>query len=462
MAAARSGFDSVNPGIPLGLMSIEAPYSGYPDAEWLDATTRGGEVAAMLRPGGGFWNDDAPSALLGKAHSVGRQNAFLAGPARDIQYEHENFPYLPFAKSDTLFVAELAAAAAAGCTGAVLNFLDIVGNPFEEYVDRFEALRDARQFLDAVAAACGGRPCRGLWQAFGKEHVAALGLDAAWPNEGGKWGLDLQAMNELFTLGLPPAYAREGACATILCGDGVNEWSDEELDHYLSGGVLLDGQALSRLEERGLGGLTGWRIAGTREVDTLQRFTADPINGRFAGWRRDARPTFHTFTTFLIEPLDPAARALAVAEDFTIAELGVCEGVFENRLGGRVAVLGYSPWRVLGSLAKTSQLRALARWVSRETLPAWIDSFHRMAVWSHRDTDGHPVHLVINASIDTARDVILAGSDMPKTCEALAPDGTTHALTPRRSECETVLRVTLPTMAAWSALLVRGEGGGSG
>ena len=448
---ARTATDSVTPGIRLGFMTGEISYSGYGYEVWADAMAGAQGLDVKFRPGGGFYNDDKPLDLLGKCHSVGRQNAFVPAAVADIQYEHENFPYIVLNKSRTIYMAEIAGAIAAACTGVALNTL--TANPLEEFRPHFGALKDARPFFDQLVAACGRSTCEGLWTAFGPDHIAAMGPDACWPGPGA-WGGDLHALNEVFALGLPAAYTRGGATVTILTGDNVLEWSDEQLRELFASGVMLDGPALQRLAELGLADLTGWEIVGTREADTIERFAADPLNGRFAGRRRDCRPSFWPRTTYLLQPTDPAARPLAECQDFTPTDHGCCGGVFENRLGGRVAVFGYYPWSMLGSLPKTTQLRNVTRWLSRDRLPAYVESHHRIALWCRRDAAGRPAFVLINAGIDPAEGVVLKAQDPAAACQTLDIRGggtTLHADGtdgPYRS-------LHLPTMPPWSALLVR-------
>ena len=110
----------------------------------------------------------------------------------------------------------------------------------------------------------------------------------------------------------------------------------------LSGGVMVDGPGLAELQELGLGEYAGFQVSGKRELDMFEAFTQDPINGRFAGWWRDCHPTFFPDPAYLVQPL-AGARVLAEIVDFEGVSSGPCAGVFENSLGGRVAVMGYYP-----------------------------------------------------------------------------------------------------------------------
>ncbi len=449
---ARTAVDSVLPDICLGFMTGEISYSGYGYEAWREALAGPQRLEVKFRPGGGCYTDEHPLALLGKCHSVGRQNAFVPAAVTDIQYEHENFPYLVLNKSRAAYTAEIAGAIAAGCTGVALNTLGISGDPIEEYRPYFETVRDARPFFDELVATVGRSSCEGIWPAFGLDHVAALGPAGVWPGPG-SWGGDFHVLNELFTLGLPAAYTRSGASVTILTGDTVHEWSTPQLQEMFAGGVILDGAALQRLMELGLADLVGWEIAGTREKDTIERFTADPLNGRFAGWHRDCRPSFWTQPTHLLRPTAPTARPLAQCQDFTPTDHGCCGGVFENCLGGRVVVFGYFPWNMLGNLAKTTQLRNVTRWLSRDRLSAYVESYHRIALWCRRDAAGRPAFVLINASIDPAEGVVLKARDIAGPCQTLDMRGGRTTL-PAEDADGPYRPLRLPPLPPWRALLV--------
>ncbi|MBI2192776.1 MAG: hypothetical protein HYU36_12415 [Planctomycetes bacterium] len=93
LAHLRAAVDEVDPRIPLGLMTGETVYSGLGFDAFAQALAGPRSIEVKWRPGGGFYTDEVPSHLLAKAHSTGRQVSLLPPCIRDIQYEHENFPY---------------------------------------------------------------------------------------------------------------------------------------------------------------------------------------------------------------------------------------------------------------------------------------------------------------------------------------------------------------------------------
>jgi hypothetical protein len=453
LALVRTAVDTVNPALPLGLMTGEIDYSGNGYDVWAAALAGPRGVPVKMRPGGGFYTDDGPGGLLGKAHSIGRQVAPLPATVTDIQSEHENFPYQRLKKSVAVFTAEIAAYIGAGCTGTALNVNGISGDPFDEYLPLFDAVRARRPFYDAAVVAFGRSAPEGLWSPNPPDAYAALHTGGDWfsaPSWGGMHG----HLQELTELGLPMAYAPAGARVTVLAGDGVYALSREALLQALAGGVLLDGAALAALHALGCGEYTGFAIAGERRVDTQELLSADPLNGRFGGWMRDCRPSFWPQPSYVLQPLSGDARALSTLIDFAGTAFGPASGVFENALGGRVAVFGYYPWASLQSLAKASQVRAVARWLARETLPAWVPGFHKAAVWARRDAQGRPALLVLNASIDAADALPLAVLDAP-ALTVTAMDGTPASL-PQTGTDGAYGLYALPHIDPWQAVLVTG------
>lgn len=395
-AQIRAAVDGVNAELPLGFMSCGMVYEGMAFAQWGQTLAGKRHVPVKWRPGGGFYTDDNPLGLLRKAHQIGRIAGAIPQADEDVQYEHENFPYQKLKKSETVFVAETGAAMAAGCTGVALNLMGISPDPIAEYVPYFDRIRAAQPLFDRLVALAGRSPCEGIWPSITPDLWAV-----------GNQVDPLACLTELAEIGLPPAYAPEGAKVRLLSGRAVRAFSRAELERMLSEAVLLDGPALRCLEEMGLGDLAGFEITEVRDHDTIERFTNDSLNGPHAGWWRDCRPSFWRTDAFLLRPLGDSARVLSELIDFDRQSHGPVMGVVENRLGGRVAVLGYYPWTALQNLAKTTQLKGLCRWLSGDRLPAYVSSFHKVALWCRRDAEGALVIPLVNASIDSVQGVRL-------------------------------------------------------
>ena len=453
LAHIRAAVDAVDPALPVGLMTGENFYSGFAYDEWAHALAGAQGTPVMWRPGGGFYTDDWTPGLLGKAHSIGRQVAALPAAVADIQSEIENFPYQRLKKAASTLALEVAAYIGAGCTGAALNCVGFVNaDPKQEYLPYFDAVRDCRAFLDRAVAAFGRSPAAGVWQALDRDEYATLRADGDWTAAPGWHGPN--ALAEWAEIGLPLAYGREGAAMTMLSGDSCLAFSREELSDLLAGGVLLDGPALRRLAALGFAEDIGFEVVGVREDDTIEQLTADPLNGPLAGAQRDCRQSFKWWSqpAYLLRPLSPAARVLAEGVDYGGASHGAVFGICENARGGRVAVCGYFPWSYLQTRAKTIQLKTLCRWLSRESLPALVDSYHKLAVWSRRDAAGNPALLLANVSLDPAHQIrILVRGAGPITLTRM--NGREETLPPLGEDGPYTV-FDIPHIAAWQAVLL--------
>jgi hypothetical protein len=447
----RGAVDQVDPAIRLGLMTAETAYSVYGFAEWNTALAGARRLPVKWRPGGGFYDDGAPGALLGKMQVVGRQVSLVPAGEVDVQYEHENLPYQVLRKSSTIFKVEILAAVGVGCTGVALNSLGMAGEPLTEFLPWLDGVAAIRPGIAKAVATFGRSPCRGLWAAWNRDHQAAMGLGDDWLKSP-MWGGQLGTCNELAEIGLPLAYTLASAAVCLLSGDGVSQFADAELRELFAGAVMMDGPALARLHERGLGALAGFALRGPRERDSIERFTGDPLNLDLAGRQRDCRPSFWQEKTWILDP-QPGARVTAEVIDFTPTVHGACAGVFENALGGRVAVLGYYPWRMLHTLAKTRQMKALVRWLTRDRLPALVESYAKVALWCRNDAQGRPALLALNASLDAQRDLALLVGGLGPEARLIGNDGAERRILSQGRD-GAYERFVVPQLAPWDAVVL--------
>jgi len=193
----------------------------------------------------------------------------------------------------------------------------------------------------------------------------------------------------LAEIGVPLSSDRPGS-GVVLTGRVVEAFEDAELRQMLSGGVWMDSGALEVLAMRGLGELTGVRIARRIDNGAMERFTSDPLNGSHERFVRDARIEFWGDArgqADVLEPTAPGVRVLAVMENYFHRVYGPCMTAFENPLGGRAVVLGYAPWMFLGSEAKRAQWLNVADWLTRDSLPVRIDEAVRLVPFVRLSAD---------------------------------------------------------------------------
>ncbi len=131
-------------------------------------------------------------------------------------------------------------------------------------------------------------------------------------------------------------------------------------------------------------------------------------------------------------------------------------GVFENRYGGRICVSGYYPWSFMESLSKSSQMKSVFRWLSKEQLPGYIDSFHKVSLWIREPQNGTISLAVANASFDDAENVALMLRTENDKITIL--DRECNETTVRASETDGVYKkFIIPRIGAWQVQLITNE-----
>lgn len=399
---------SLKPGLPLGQMNGDNFYQGHDFDRWAEVLAGPNRVPVMWRPGGGFYCDDSLRELVSKAHAIGRQIALLPETVASIQSEIENFPYQRLKKAVRTTTVEAAVHMAAGCTGAAFNVLSMYNEPLDEYEPLLRQLHAARPFYSLLARELGRAHPRGIHTGWRKNSFAVVNLDKDNWFDPEFWRMMGEYAVEVFELGLPACYAPAEAAVTLFTGDAPLAWKREDLERVLAGGVYLDAPALQRLNRMGYAHLTGFEIERWIAADTLEVFTDDPLNGAFAGRRRDGRQSFWDSRAAMLKPRAASARTLARAVNYADEALGdCCMGVFENERGGRVCVAGYYPWLFLQNLSKSSQIKAVMRWLSKDSLLAHIDSFHKINLWVREPEPGKLAVVALNSCLDPVQDVVL-------------------------------------------------------
>ena len=248
LADVKEAVRGVNPQIALGLMTAGAEwttYSGQAFDRWFKALG-----ATKARPGGGFYEDATPIAMVGKALSCGRQRASLPKGVSDVQYELENFPYQRLKKSATAVVDECSLALAYGLNGIAFNMLGMTPN-FENSTPWMAALPAVRPLWEDWVAHADGLPTAGLWPAWSSRLMGRRTIrpGESWLDGAPRHNVSLP--NVLGEIGLPVAADAPG-CGTVLCGRVAEAFTEDELRTMLAGGVLMDTMALEVLTERGL------------------------------------------------------------------------------------------------------------------------------------------------------------------------------------------------------------------
>ena len=216
----------------------------------------------------------------------------------------------------------------------------------------------------------------------------------------------------------------------------------------------MDSCALEVLWSRGLGEFTGVRPGKKVLGGAVETLTAHALNGRFPGDGRDALME-SADNVRALDLVQPGVAELARLTGYDGRDHGCCLSVYENALGGRVAVSSYVPWRRLGSLCKRSQLTELMDWLGYDKMPVRIDALRRVATFVRMSGDGaRYAVLLINSTLDTAEPFELRVRATARKAEVVMPDGAL-SLTVLPGEGE--MRVAVPALGPWQPAVILGS-----
>jgi hypothetical protein len=394
----------LRPGMPLGFMTGDRFYEGYDFDNWAKVLAGKNNLPVVWRPGGGFYQDNVPGDLAGKSHDIGRQISVLPKDVVSIQSEIENYTYQRLKKSANVTGLEAASHIAAGCTGAAFNVLTFYDEPLTEFEPLIARLHELRPFYDKMVSQMGRSSISGISSFWNKNSFSSANLkEGSWFNA----GVSL-ASYELDELGLPTSYNASTASVIKLKKDNINGLSDKEIERLLSKGVYMDAEALIQLNERGFKELTGFEITGAEKMDRIEKLTAHPLNGNFSGRERDTRMAIYKSEAYTLKKTNPRAESLSGLIDYADKPAGeTTMGIFENRLGGRICVAGYVPWGNVHTLSKSSQMKSVFRWLSKDDLLGYVDSYHKINLWVREAQKDKTVLAFTNSSFDPAKNVVL-------------------------------------------------------
>jgi hypothetical protein len=440
----------LKPAMPLGFMTGDRFFEGYDFDAWAQTLSGANHAEVRWRPGGGYYADNNTAELAGKSHDIGRQVSVLPKDVVVIQSEIENFPYQRLKKAANIVALEAASHIAAGCTGAAFNVLSFYDEPLDEYEPLVAKLHQSRAFFNRMVRSLGRKELSGASVLWDKNSYATINI-----NEG-KWlsGGNPVIRPEVYETGIPASYNYKNASVIMLNKNSVYSLSDVEIKRLLSKAVYMSAEALQQLNEMGYGALTGFKVVDTASADRIEQFTGHALNGLFAGRERDNRQSFYREPVYSLQKTDSAAESLSRLIDYARLNKGnITMGLFENSLGGRICVAGYYPWNYMGNLSKSSQVKNVFRWLSRESLLGYIASFHKINLWIRTPEKDNLALAFSNASFDPARDVVLMLRTSRTFIRVYDMDGKEQRIASSGSEAP-YRKFIIPHIAPWEMVLV--------
>ncbi len=329
-------------GSRLGLMSSSPEAhaaEGRRWEKWWEALA--GDKPPIHRPNYWGYSDTLGSALLSSIAALD-QNRIVQPDEVENGPEVECFPYGRWNKSFRQIGAQMALGQIMGASDLKISVYDQIGNLPSDEPQRAEFLRGWRPACDWLADEFPmslqpvgvGIP----WsQDMGRQiHTDGSGKwqSLVCPSRG--WASWLGSAGHAFSM-------RPSPVINALGGPVVWSFSDGQLREWLSRAVLIDGVAASILLERGMGELIGVRSGHFITQSNVLYSIENCLDEAFAlrvGAQMSVNDKRYADGLFQAE-LGKGARVVSDLRSPTFEVVGHGLVIFENELGGRVALV---PW----------------------------------------------------------------------------------------------------------------------
>ena len=312
----------------------------------------------------------------------------------ELIHESDSFPHTRFFMSSSKLKSLMTAAFAYGLDDSLFYINQYLENPLEEEGYREMYLEESSRFsaLKLAVKGCFVDGC---------EIFREPGTSSNWVNITGR-------------LGIP--YTSKGGKVKLVSGDIVEQMDETEITGLLKGSVFLDGRAALLLCQKGFSDLIGAEIS-SREDTILPPFyegIRNPenfanINNRLmynVAWafNKNNRDCFYQIkalagaevvTEFLNSRNEPFYPALTR---------------FENRLGGRIAVMAYNlndNYIITRSISlfnysKKELIRQTIEWLGKEPLPVFVkDVPNAFCIFSRSKSNDYAIVVVTGLNSDT-------------------------------------------------------------
>lgn len=333
--AIEQAVHAVDPQVQLGQMTsgVEADqFQGRDVLEFLQ-TLAGEKHRPFLRPPGGYYSETLGDALL-LGGAAGLKYRRLLGDKADFVSEVEVYsPRNIFTKSAKMLDLQMQLHALTGYNYLSLNLLDHFGTPPAQSREYLQQLRDRKSYYSSLNRLTANKENWGVGMALPDHYVQSLKRGRF-----GKLGSNSYAYL-LQKLGIPICYRQTQV--NFLTAELIDCYTDQQLEEFFRGGVILDEEGTKAALERGFGHWMG--IDGITPVTTAcyEQLTADPFNGGYANNRFPVY-TGNLHASEVCYNLTPApeARVLTRLADATLQSFGAATVYFENELGGKVLSLG--------------------------------------------------------------------------------------------------------------------------
>jgi len=337
--------------------------------EYLDALATP-ETRPVVRPHLGPYCDEPPGGLI-YGFNCARLCQFALPDDVEHHPEIENWPSTQYNKSVALTALQIEMACLLGWTGITLSIHPGSGRIDHDRTGMPAMLSRIRPRLSAIAELGLHRDqFRGVGLLWHEDEPRVVRGSAGATNPAAL--MRSRPWDAILPL-LGFATVHRQADVNAVSGEMLELLDENTLRELFSGGVILERRAAESLLRIGKG-----RWAGLIEIadpaPCVIEIVTDPAFGGIDGEELGAGGSF-----FATQPpgqfqLDPACREISELRSYANARTGHGIILFENELGGRVAVLPYDGQTAMSpvyfnSFGREAQFDAIIRWLSRGAGP---------------------------------------------------------------------------------------------
>jgi len=280
-----------------------------------------------------------------------------------------------------------------GASGLEYDLMGYAHEPSAWYANTYMSeLTLWRPFYQAYVRHNAGTQPGGVLPFCGKEGPSHL--DGA-----------LRSADALAFAGLPLCPGSAWPVCYVLNAESVESMTAVDIQRVLSGGAILDGGAVARLQARGYG--AAMQLTATpREPVVREVFTDDELNLNRVGyiWQPEASCT----NTYALSPSNEAARVIGRYQRLDGSSAEAASVLTETASGGRIAAFGFAGFTAEISAARRRQLLLAADWVAQGRLPVFVETVSQAVVVPRVTMAGDLRSVtVLNASIDVQPPITL-------------------------------------------------------
>ena len=329
--AVAKGVHSVSPDSKVGIQQVNFHRELLEGRDWNKSYAAIERVTghdAVSRPGNGFYDDDNPFGMLGKAYDMARQVRRLSPSVKEIVAEVEGYRHYATGKSPQGLCTESMLYLAMGVTQLSYAIICSASEPMEWYADNYFAhLERWRPMYEEYAAFNRGTEPGGANPYISPDHVTINAPGWGWITTGAG-----DVATSISTLGLP------------LCPDG----------NYPAV-LLIDGAA----------------AAGIPDAEALQLLSSGNIVMDHAAWN-------------IITAVDGWNKVLKKVDAPEVTMQGaVC---FEGAEGGRTLVIPAYTTNI-SNAERIAMTRAID-WASENKMPVIMESMAQAVIVPRVDAEG--------------------------------------------------------------------------